>query len=322
MIECASRKEVTNFLPFDFSKKKQKTLLLLFFSDRAPFVFTKQMLYAMSEGGTSKDAMHRFVDLCSQAFETLRQSSLSILILLSHLCSSNIPNLTTDAIRFVYDRLSPTLNYAQSVTRFTDLIVDSLNSTWTVLNGFIHKVAVNGISSSANNSPTSNPSLNIFLNKVVRPTNEKILSIRLVQCEKRLHPQKYYLYRFQIRRNQRTTFHYRTYAEFFDFYERLKIEFPLIGLNLKYSRRIEDKVLAQRRSSDINAFLNHLFELANEIFQVNRQKKNQYTLLNLTQIFGTNTLKSRLENIFRSDEIQHRFLIDNFSLSLSLSRQE
>ena len=222
----------------------------------------------MSEGETSSDAMHRFIDLCCQAFETLRQNWTLILLFLCHLNPSKIPKLNSESIRFVYDRLSPSMNYAQSITRFTDLIVESLNCTWTRWNGLIHKMAVSVISTSGMNTVVTTPNILFQTTNLSKSHDQTIQSIEVVKCEKRSQPQKYYLYKFEVKRKNQSTFHYRTYSEFYEFSERLKTIYPLIGLNLQYSQRIEDKVLAQRRTSDVNAFLNHLYQLTNCVFEV------------------------------------------------------
>ncbi len=238
-------------------------------SDRAPLVFTKQMLYAMSDGGTSNDAMHRFIDLCCNAFYTLRQNSSLLLLLLSHLCSSNVPNLNHGAVRYVYDRLALSLNYAESITHFTNLIIDSLNSTWIQWNSLIHKLAqTTNLNSSLNLIP-NDPTLSFVSNTYKIFTDGKIRSAQVVNYEKRSQPTKYYLYKIKVERLN-TTYHYRTYNEFYEFYERLNKQFPLIGFDLKYSRQIEDKVLAQRRVSDMNDFLGNLFRLTNDIIEVNQ----------------------------------------------------
>jgi hypothetical protein len=226
------------------------------------------MLYAMSDGDTSNDAMHRFVDLCCNAFYTLRQNSSLLLLLLSHLCSSSVPNLNHDAVRFVYDRLAPSLNYAESITHFTKLIVDSLNSTWTSVNGFIHKlVQTTSLNSSSNVIPGG-----AILNTYTIATDGKIKSAEVVKYEKRTQPFKHYLYKLKVERLS-FTYHYRSYNEFYEFYERLNKQFPLIGLDLKFSRRTEDKIIAQRRVSVINDFLGNLFRLTNEIIEVKEHNK-------------------------------------------------
>jgi phosphatidylinositol-4-phosphate 3-kinase len=226
------------------------------------------MLYAMSDGGTSSDAMNRFVDLCCNAFYTLHQNSSLLLLLLLHLCSSNIPNLNYDAVRFVYERLAPSSNYAESITHFTELIVDSLNSIWTIWNGFIHKVAqATSLNSPSNTTPVGT-TLSFIPNTYTILTDGKVISAQVVSYEKRTQPSKHYLYKLQVERLN-ITYHYRTYNEFYEFYERLNKQFPLIVLDLKFSRQTEDKVIAQRHVSDINDFLGHLFRLTSEIIEVN-----------------------------------------------------
>ena len=253
--------------------RDRKSILLLS-SDRAPIIFTKQMLYAMSDGGTSNDAMHRFVDLCCNAFHILRENSSLLLLLLSHLCTSNVPNLNHDAVRYVYDRLALSMNYAESITHFTNLIFDSLNSTWIQWNGLIHKLAqTTSLNNSVNIIPTG-PILSFIPKTYTIFTDGKIHSAQIVNYEKRSQPSKHYLYKIQVERRE-FSYHYRTYQEFYEFYERLNRQFPLNGLDLKNSRQTEDKILAQRHASDINDFLGHLFRLSNEIIEVKKKESNE-----------------------------------------------
>ena len=243
------------------------------------------MLYAMSDGGTSNDALHRFVDLCCNAFYTLRENSSLLLLLLSHLCSSNVSNLNHDAVRFVYDRLSPSVNYAASITHFTELIVDSLNSTWTTLNFLIHTFAQTTSLNNSSNLINTGTTLSFIPKTYTIATDGKIKFAQVVSYEKRTQPTKHYLYKLKVDRemsddstmiinqnNKRlhTTYHYRTYNEFYEFFERLTKQFPLIGLDLKFSRQTADKIVAQRRVSDINEFLRNLFRLTNEVVEVNQ----------------------------------------------------
>ncbi|UJR21159.1 hypothetical protein I4U23_024258 [Adineta vaga] len=248
----------------DFGKYLGDTQKFGWFNrDRAPFVFTKQMLYAMSYGGTSNDAMHQFIDLCCDAFTTLRQHSTLLLLLLSHLCSSNVPNLNYDAVRFVYERLVPSKNYADSITYFTDLVVNSLNSTWTRLNGFIHKMAQP--LSSTNSIPNGN--ITSFVPSTYTITHDgKIRSAQIIDFEKRTEPSKHYLYKFKVERS-RITYHYRTYNEFYEFYECLVKQYPSISFDLKSSQQTETRMIAQKRLNDIDEFLKHLFGLTNEIIE-------------------------------------------------------
>jgi phosphatidylinositol-4-phosphate 3-kinase len=245
------------------------------------------MLYAMSDGGTSNDALHRFVDLCCNAFCTIRQNSSLLLLLLSHLCSSNVANLNYDAVRFVYDRLSPSTNYADSITHFTELIVDSLNSTWTTLNFLIHTFAQTTSSTNSSNLTPIGTTLSFVPKTYTIATDGKIKFAQVVSYEKRTQPTKHYLYKLKVEReiindstminyqnNKRShiAYHYRTYNEFYELFERLNKQFPLIGLDLKISRQTEDKILAQRRVSEMNEFLRNLFRLTSEVIDVSQLK--------------------------------------------------
>ena len=183
-------------------------------------------------------------------------------------------------MKFVYDRLSPSTNYADSITHFTELIVDSLNSTWTTLNFLIHTFAQNANSST---TITNGTTLSFIPKTYTIATDGKIRYAQVVSYEKRSHPTKHYLYKvkvgresienssvisYQTSKQTHLTYHYRTYAEFFEFYERLNKQYPLIGIELKYSRQTEDKMLAQRRVSEINYFLQNLFRLTPEVIEV------------------------------------------------------
>lgn len=249
------------------------------------------MLYAMSDGGTSKDALHRFVDLCCNAFCIVRENSSLLLLLISHLCASKVPNLNQEAVRFVYDRLSPSSNYAESISHFTELIVNSLNSTWTTVNFLIHTFAqTTSLSSSSN--PIASGAILSFVPKVYNVTTEgRILFAQVVSYEKRTQPSKHYVYKvkvgrelpleanFHLHENDRQrsiTYHYRTYSDFYEFSERLNKQFPLIGFGLKFSRQTEDKIVAQGRVSDMNCFLRKLFELTSEVVQVKTATKRNF----------------------------------------------
>ncbi|CAF3475281.1 unnamed protein product [Rotaria sordida] len=276
-------KQSGHLFHIDFGKYLGDTQKFGWFNrDRAPFVFTKQMLYAMSDRGTSNDALHRFVDLCCNAFCTLRQNSSLLLLLLSHLCSSNVLNLNYDAVRFVYDRLSPLTNYAHSIAHFTELIVDSLNSTWTTFNFLIHTFAQTTSSTNSSNSMPIGTTLSFVPKTYTIATDGKIKSAHVVSYDKRTHPTKHYLYKLKVEREiiddsimmhnhnikrLYITYHYRTYNEFYEFFERLNKQFPLIGLDLKFSRQTEDKIVAQRHVSDINDFLENLFRSTNEVVE-------------------------------------------------------
>lgn len=222
----------------------------------------------MSDGGTSNDTMHRFVDLCCDAFDILRRNSSLLLSLLSHLCPSNVSNLNYDAVRFVYDRLAPSKNYAESTEHFTELIVDSLNSTWPQWNGLIHKIAKTN-NPNESESSISNDALLSFVPKTCSiATDEKIISAQVIDYNNRAQRQKFYLYKIKVVRTN-VSYHYRTYNEFIEFYESLIKQFPSIVFDLQPTDEIEDNIIAQKRMKTMNDIFESLFHLSNVVTEVN-----------------------------------------------------
>ena len=225
------------------------------------------MLYAISEGGTADDAMSRFVDLCCSAYNTLRENSTCLLVLLAHLCSSNVPNLNFQAVRFVYDRLALSSNYATSITYFTDLILTSLKSVAANVNGLIHRLAqTTSLSGPSSASPQAS-TWRYVPNSYVTTGDDRVKSAQVVSHEKPSLLSKDSLYKLTVVHVQ-PTYLYRTYSEFYDLYERLNVQYPLIDLHLKHSVQTEDAVVAQQRVSDINDFLDDLFRLNSDIVGV------------------------------------------------------
>ena len=69
--------------------------------DRVPFVLTPDMVYVINGGDKMTQKFHTFVDLCCQAFNSLRQAGNLILTLFALMASSGIPGVTKEAVSFV-----------------------------------------------------------------------------------------------------------------------------------------------------------------------------------------------------------------------------
>ncbi|CAF0721214.1 unnamed protein product [Didymodactylos carnosus] len=245
--------------------------------DRAPFIFTKNMCYVINGGEVSGQSFHRFVDLCCDAFSIIRQNRNLLLLLLTHLCDSNIPGLTYDAVRFVYDRLLPTISNVESITQFTHFLTESLNNSWTQINFAIHSIAQGNLGNTNTPSSAGHSLLSFVPKTFTIATDGRVKSAQVVGYEKRSRPVKHYIYKIKVERihtdnltstkNQQITYVYRTAMEFFEFHEKLTKQFPLIGVELKFAHRNEYKTVAQTRVVHLNTYLTSLFNLASEIVE-------------------------------------------------------
>lgn len=69
--------------------------------DRVPFVLTPDMVFVINGGEKMTTRFHTFVDLCCQAFNSLRQSGNLLLTLFTLMIASGIPGVTKDAVQYV-----------------------------------------------------------------------------------------------------------------------------------------------------------------------------------------------------------------------------
>ena len=92
--------------------------------DRVPFVLTPDMVYVINGGDKMTRKFHTFVDLCCQAFNSLRQSGNLILTLFALMASSGIPGVTKEAVSYVQVHFS---SFRQSVS-YTHLTLPTIYS--------------------------------------------------------------------------------------------------------------------------------------------------------------------------------------------------
>ncbi|XP_034866136.1 phosphatidylinositol 4-phosphate 3-kinase C2 domain-containing subunit beta isoform X4 [Mirounga angustirostris] len=235
--------------------------------DRAPFVFTSDMAYVINGGDKPSSRFHDFVDLCCQAYNLIRKHTHLFLNLLGLMLSCGIPELSDlEDLKYVYDALRPQDTEANATTYFTRLIESSLGSVATKLNFFIHNLAQMKFTGSDDRL-----TLSFAPRTHTLKSSGRISDVFLCRHEKTFHPNKGYVYVVKVMRENthEATYIQRTFEEFQELHNKLRLLFPSSQLPSFPSRfvigRSRGEAMAERRREELNRYIRHLTHEAPEV---------------------------------------------------------
>ncbi|XP_074024083.1 phosphatidylinositol 3-kinase C2 domain-containing subunit gamma [Numenius arquata] len=221
--------------------------------DRAPFIFTSEMEYFITEGGKNPQRFQEFVDLCCRAYNIVRKHSQLLLNLLEMMLHAGLPELNSiQDLKYVYDNLRPQDSDLQATSYFTRKIKESLECFPVKLNNLIHTLVQMSMTGSAKPpAPETVPQEWMMLDEeksIARATilgfNKKSDSLYLVQV---------------VQTCNVVTFVEKTFDQFSELHSHLQKQFPSHALpEFPHSWHLPFADLEHRRVKDLNLYLKQL----------------------------------------------------------------
>ncbi|NXM60452.1 P3C2G kinase, partial [Illadopsis cleaveri] len=221
--------------------------------DRAPFIFTSEMEYFITEGGKNPQRFQEFVELCCRAYNIVRKHSQLLLNLLEMMLHAGLPELNSiQDLKYVYDNLRPQDSDLQATSYFTRKIKESLECFPVKLNNLIHTLVQMSVGSSAKPpAPETVPQEWVMLD-----TERSIARATILGFSKKPDP----VYLIQVVQTCNVvTFVEKSFDQFSKLHSHLQKQFPSHALpEFPHSWHLPFTDLEHKRVKDLNLYLKQL----------------------------------------------------------------
>ncbi|NXU83658.1 P3C2G kinase, partial [Xiphorhynchus elegans] len=221
--------------------------------DRAPFIFTSEMEYFITEGGKNPQRFQEFVELCCRAYNIVRKHSQLILNLLEMMLHAGLPELNSiQDLKYVYDNLRPQDSDLQATSYFTRKIKESLECFPVKLNNLIHTLVQMSVTGSAKPpAPETVPQEWMMLD-----TEKSIARATILGFSKK--PDSIYLVQV-VQTCNVVTFVEKSFDQFSKLHSHLQKQFPSHALpEFPHSWHLPFTDLEHKRVKDLNLYLKQL----------------------------------------------------------------
>ncbi|XP_062447230.1 phosphatidylinositol 3-kinase C2 domain-containing subunit gamma isoform X2 [Rhea pennata] len=253
--------------------------------DRAPFIFTSEMEYFITEGGKNPQRFQDFVELCCRAYNIVRKHSQLLLNLLEMMLHAGLPELnSTQDLKYVYDNLRPQDSDLQATSYFTRKIKESLECFPVKLNNLIHTLVQMSVTGSANPAtPEVVPQEWIMLDAEKAIARATILGFKKT-------PDSLYLVQV-VQTCNVVTFVEKSFDQFSKFHSRLQKQFPSHALpEFPQSWHLPFTDLEHKRVKDLNLYLK-------QILSGSRKLANNELVLSFFLNWSKNTLAEESSSV-------------------------
>ncbi|NXU01496.1 P3C2G kinase, partial [Buphagus erythrorhynchus] len=221
--------------------------------DRAPFIFTSEMEYFITEGGKNPQRFQEFVELCCRAYNIVRKHSQLLLNLLEMMLHAGLPELSSlQDLKYVYENLRPQDSELQATSYFTRKIKESLECFPVKLNNLIHALVQMSVGSSAKPpAPEAVPQEWVMLD-----TERSIARATILGFSKKPDP----VYLIQVVQTCNVvTFVEKSFEQFSKLHSHLQKQFPSHALpEFPHSWHLPFTDLEHKRVKDLNLYLKQL----------------------------------------------------------------